>query len=296
MSSGVFEAREGIVPVTGGHVRFRVVGSGGGVPLLALHGGPGAGFDSLDPLESFAGDRSVVFYDQLGSGASDKPNDDSLWRIDRYVEEVIAVRQALDLDRIHLLGQRWGGMLAIEYMLSGPPGVVSLTLSSTTASSMQISREAWRLRSEMPQEVQDTLAGYEAAGDFQHPEYRSAMLKFYERHVCRILPWPDSQDRSFGNLAVDHGPYETMTGVNEFHVTGNLRDWDRIDRLGEIEVPTLVTFGRYGLGPESAETLHKGIPNAELHKFELSSHMAHLEEREAYLDVLKGFLERVESR
>ena len=296
MPSRAYEIRKGHIPGPGGRLWYRVVGSGDAVPLLALHGGPGAGFDSLEPLEIFASDRRVAFYDQLGSGRSDKPDDPSLWRIDRYVEEVAAVRQALDLERIHLLGQRWGGMLAIEYMMSKPPGVVSLTLSSTTASSMQIAGETARLRTEMPQEVQDTLERYEAVGDFRNPEYENAMLEFYKRHVCRTDPWPDSQVKSFGNLTVDHGPYDTMTGANEFNVTGNLKDWDRIDRLGEINVATLVTFGRYGLGPDSAQTLHTGIPGSQIHMFEQSSHMAHLEETESYLAVLKDFLERAESQ
>ena len=106
--------REGYADVPGGRVWYKVVGSGGGVPLLTLHGGPGAGHDYLESLEALSSDRPVIFFDQLGCGKSDQPEDVSLWRIERYVDEVKALREALSLDRIHLFGQSWGGWLAIE--------------------------------------------------------------------------------------------------------------------------------------------------------------------------------------
>ena len=107
----------------------KIVGAGDAIPLLTLHGGPGAGHDYLEPLEALAGDRPVVFFDQLGCGRSEQPDDHALWHIERFVEEVAAVRAALGLERIHLLGHSWGGWLAIEYMLGKPPGVESLILA-----------------------------------------------------------------------------------------------------------------------------------------------------------------------
>lgn len=111
---------EGYVSAPGGRVWYQLVGAGDAIPLLTLHGGPGAGHDNLEPLAGLADERPVVFYDQLGCGHSDKPDDLSLWRIERYVAEIDAVRDALGLDRIHLYGQSWGGWLAIEYMMSRP--------------------------------------------------------------------------------------------------------------------------------------------------------------------------------
>ena len=282
---------EGYVTVPGGQVWYKVVGSGDRTPLLTLHGGPGAGHDYLESLEGLAVDRPVVFFDQLGCGKSEKPDDVSLWRIERFVEEVAAVRNALVLERIHLLGHSWGGLLAIEYMMSKPEGIVSLILASTSASLSQFAEEAARLKATLPQAVRDVLERYEATGDYHNPEYEEAVMEFYKRFVCRLDPWPDPVMRTLNNLTNNPVPYETMQGPNEFTITGNLKDWDRVDRLGEITSPTLITCGRYDeLGPACAETLHRGIPNSEMHIFEQSAHLAHVEEAERYLQVVRQFL------
>lgn len=287
--------REGHISVPGGEVWYKIVGSGGATPLLTLHGGPGAGHDYLEPLEALAADRPVVFFDQLGCGKSDKPDDASLWRIERFVEEVAAVREALDLERVHLFGQSWGGWLAIEYMMSEPAGIVSLILSSTSASVPQFAEETARLKSTLPKAVLETLNRYEATGDYDNPEYEEAMMAFYTQFVCRLDPWPDPLERSLNNLMTNAGAYEAIQGPNEFTITGNLKDWDRADRLGEINVRTLITCGRYDeLGPACADTLDSGISNSEVHIFEQSAHVAHLEETESYLQVMRDFLNRVE--
>ena len=287
--------REGHISVPGGEVWYKIVGSGSATPLLTLHGGPGAGHDYLEPLETLAADRPVVFFDQLGCGKSDKPDDASLWRIERFVEEVAAVREALDLERVHLFGQSWGGWLAIEYMMSEPAGIASLILASTSASVPQFAEETARLKSTLPKAVLETLNRYEATGDYDNPEYEEAMMAFYTQFVCRLDPWPDPLERSLNNLMTNAGAYEAIQGPNEFTITGNLKDWDRTDRLGEINVQTLVTCGRYDeLGPACADTLRSGISNSEVHIFEKSAHVAHLEETESYLQVMRDFLYRVE--
>ena len=161
----------------------------------------------------------------------------------------------------------------------------------------QVAEETARLKATLPQEVLHTLQRYEAVGDYHNPEYENMMMEFYKRFVCRLDPWPESLMRSLNNITSNPAPYETMQGPNEFTITGNLKDWDRTDRLGEIAVPTLITCGRYDeLGPACAETIHRGIPHSEIHIFEQSAHMAHLEETERYLQVVRGFLGRVEGK
>ena len=281
---------EGHIDVPGGQVWYKVVGSGESVPLLTLHGGPGGGHDYLEPLNALASERPVVFFDQLGCGKSDTPDDVSLWRIDRFVDEVTAVRDALGLDRIHLLGHSWGGWLAIEYMLGAPSGVVSLTLASTSASIPQFVYEAGTLISELPREMAETMRRLEAEGDFENPEFEAGMMEFYKRHLCRLDPWPDPIMRSLENLD-GNIVYETMNGPTEFTVIGNMKDWNRIEKLGEIVAPTLITCGRYDeLTPACSRTLRQGIMNSRMHVFERSAHMAHLEETESYLQILSEFL------
>ena len=281
---------EGHIDVPGGQVWYKVVGSGESVPLLTLDGGLGGGHDYLEPLNALASERPVVFFDQLGCGKSDTPDDVSLWRIDRFVDEVTAVRDALGLDRIHLLGHSWGGWLAIEYMLGAPSGVVSLTLASTSASIPQFVYEAGTLISELPREMAETMRRLEAEGDFENPEFEAGMMEFYKRHLCRLDPWPDPIMRSLENLD-GNIVYETMNGPTEFTVIGNMKDWNRIEKLSEIVAPTLITCGRYDeLTPACSRTLHQGIMNSRMHVFERSAHMAHLEETESYLQILSEFL------
>ena len=287
---------EGRIDVDGHRVWCRRVGERG-VPLLLLHGGPGAGHDYLEPLAGLAERRAVIFYDQLGCGRSDQHDDPSLWRIERFVREVDTVRAALGLDRVHILGQSWGGWLAIEYMLSAPKGVVGLVLASTSASIPEFVDEAWRLIGEMPDTIGETIRHHEAADEYDHPVFVAALEAFYKRHLCRLDPWPDALERSGKNLEAGggHTVYNTINGPTEFTVTGELKDWDRIDRLGEITVPTLITVGRHDeITPACAETIHRGIAGSRVVVFEDSAHCAHLEETEAYLEIVGAFLAEVD--
>ena len=289
------EREEGKIAVEDGYqVWYRRHGSGG-TPLLVLHGGPGAGHDYLETLEGLGVDRPVIFYDQLGCGKSDQPDDPPRWVIERFVAEIDTVREALGLEEIHLLGQSWGGWLAIEYMLGQPQGVASLVLASTSASTAQFVAEAERLKRELPPEVYETLTRYEATGEYDNPEYEAATLEFYRRHVCRLEDWPDPLLRTV-NILDGNQVYATMNGPNEFSIIGSLKDWDRTGRLSEIKQPTLITVGRYDeITPVCAETLLQGTPDSRMVVFENSSHTAHLEETERYLQVVGDFLREVDT-
>lgn len=294
--------QEGTIEYQGYPVWYRIVGEReepGKFPLLCLHGGPGAAHDYLESLSAMADTgRRVIFYDQLGCGKSAIPESKpEMWTVDLYVQEVDVVRQALGLDQIHLLGQSWGGMLAMQYALTQPEGLISLIIASSPASMIQWVAEANRLRDELPFEVQQALLRHEEAGTTDSPEYQEAMMEFYRRHVCRVDPMPDYVQRTFEAIEQHPEVYYTMNGPSEFHVIGTLREWDIIDRLGEITVPTLVTSGRYDEAtPLIAETVQTGIPDARWVIFEESSHMAHAEEPERYMQVLDEFLTSVEQQ
>jgi len=287
----------GHIAVTGGNVWYRRLGGGGKLPVLLLHGGPGAAAYYMEPLaERLAEHRPVVVYDQLGCGRSDQPADTSLWTVDRSVAEVDQVRESLGLDRCHLLGQSWGGWLAIDYMAREPTGVAGLVLASTSASIPQFMTEARRLIEQLPEPARTTLVELGARGAYDEPEYLAAVDVFYHRHLCRADPWPAaliaSSQQMQGNQV-----YLTMNGPTEFDVIGLLRNWDRTADLHRITAPTLITVGRYDeLTPACSETLLSGIPDARIEVFEQSAHVAHLEEGERYADVVERFLSDVESR
>ncbi len=290
---------EGTIQFRGHETWYRIVGDGeepGKLPLLCLHGGPGACHDYLESLERVAETgRRAIFYDQLGCGNSSR-TDESLWNVETFVDEVGAVRDALGLGRTHIFGSSWGGMLAMEYALTNPDGLASLVLSSSPASIPIWAEEANRLRSELPDDVRRALDEHEAAGTTDSPEYQAATQEFYKRHVCRLDPWPGGVLRSFTQMEENPDVYLYMQGPNEFVITGTFKDWDITGRLGEIDVPTLVTSGRHDeCTPRQAEIVHRGIPGSEWVVFEESSHMQFAEEPERYIEVLDDFLTRVEA-
>lgn len=284
-------------PFAGQRTWYRTVGANrpGTLPLLCLHGGPGAPHDYLEPLDALARSRLVIFYDQCGCGNSDQPSNPELWKVPHFVQEVDTVRKALGLEKVHILGQSWGGMLGMEYALTQPAGLASLIVADSPASMTQWVEEANKLRAALPPDVQETLVKHEDAGTTDDPAYQAAVMVFYRRHLCRTLPWPACMQRAFMRLRQE--VYMTMNGPSEFHVIGNLKDWDIRHRLGEIRVPTLILSGRHDEAtPAIAETIHRGIPGSQWVLFEESSHSPHIEETDKYLAVVEEFLEAVERR
>jgi len=293
-------AVEGRVPFRSHEVWYRVVGDAeesGKLPVLLLHGGPGATHDYLESLEGLAKTgRRAIFYDQLGCGQSDLPEDPSLYTVELFVDEVGTVRRELELDRIHLFGSSWGGMLAMEYAVTQPTGLASLVLASSPASIPQWVAETGRLRAQLPEDVQETLSRQEEAGTTDSQEYEDACLVFYKRHVCRLDEWPEYVLRSFDFIQRHGLVYRTMNGPSEFHVTGTLREWDVTGRLGEIQVPTLVVTGEYDEAtPAINRTVTEGIPGARSVILPRCSHMAHVEDPEGYIRLLDGFFSEVEA-
>jgi proline-specific peptidase len=294
------EASEGRIPFRGYETWWRSVGPevGGSVPLLCLHGGPGANWLHMKPYEALADERRVVFYDQLGAGNSAvrAPHDPEMWTAELYVEEVDAVREALGLERVHVLGHSWGGMLGMQWAATQPEGLVSLLVQSSPPSVPEWLVEIARLRSELPPEVEATLRRHEQAGTTDSGEYEEAELVFYKRHLCRVEPWPEWLVECFAVLEANPEVYHWLNGPSEFHVIGPLRDWDITSQLGGIQVPTLLFCGLYDeVTPAVVETAHRAIPGSELVVLEESSHMAQAEEPERTLALVRDFIARAES-
>ncbi|NLO92207.1 MAG: proline iminopeptidase-family hydrolase [Elusimicrobia bacterium] len=290
---------EGYLNIHGRNVWYKIVGKKeepGRIPLLVLHGGPGGNSLYMDPLKVLAASgRRVIFYDQLGSGKSDRLKDTLLFTVPNYVQELAEVRRQLKLDTVHLLGQSWGGMLAMEYYLGGgDKGVASLTLSDSLASFNTWMSEAGRLRQELPSDTQATLKKHEQAATTDSKEYQDAMMVYYNRHLCRLDPWPEFLQQSFAQLSPE--VYEAMWGPSEFHANGSLTGWDIRPRLGDIKVPTLILSGRHDEStPQVSGELYKGITGAKWVIFENSSHLPHIEERDLYLKTVEEFLSAVEA-
>ena len=302
-SGTVLPSREGHAEFQGYRTWYRVVGDlgSGKLPLVTLHGGPGGTHDYLEPCERLAaGGRAVIFYDQLGAGRSTHLRDKGpdFWTVELFLAELDNLLRHLGIEkRYHLLGQSWGGMLGAEHGVRQPAGLRSLVISDSPASMVLWVQEADRLREALPPEVQQTLLRHEAAGTTDSPEYATAVRVFYDRHLCRLDPWPESLNRSFQYMQEDPTVYHTMNGPSEFHVVGNLKSWSIIDKLDRIQAPTLLISGRHDEATKATvQPYADHIPDVRWTIFEESSHLPHLEEGEACLKLVADFLAANERR
>src|ERR1700742_3942997 len=240
--SGIRVAGIRMIPVVGGKYKVWTKRMGSGpMKVLLLHGGPGFPHDYLEAMESFLPQAGIemYYYDQLGVGNSDIPNDPALWTLPRYLTEVEEVRQGLGLDHFVLYGHSWGGILAMEYALNYQQHLRGLVISNMTAGTRSYLKRTAALKAQLLSP--DTLAQFnalEAAKDYENPAYtRIVMEDLYPQMICRLKPWPEPVTRAFrlGNEKI----YNQMQGKSEFEVTGNLKDWERWDRLNEIKVKAL---------------------------------------------------------
>ncbi|WP_339070241.1 proline iminopeptidase-family hydrolase [Pseudomonas idahonensis] len=277
---------------------YRVTGDlrNGNTPLVILHGGPGCTYDYVDTFKDVAASgRAVIHYDQIGNGFSthlpDKPP--SFWTVELFLEELDNLLDHLGIsDNYALLGQSWGGMLASEHAVLRPAGLRALIIANSPADMRTWVAEANRLREALPEEVQRTLLRHERAGTTDSVEYVAASRVFYDRHVCRIKPWPDDVARTFAKVDANPTVYRAMNGPNEFHIVASLKDWTIVERLKHINVPTLLISGRYDEAtPTVVKPYLEQIPNIRWALFENSSHMPHVEERVACMGTVVSFLD-----
>jgi len=298
--------REGriIIDEAGHEIYYKLFGDGSET-LMGLAGGPGCSHEYLLRLGELAGgDLQVLLYDQLGSGQSDRPDDNSLWNINRFAAEVNTVRIELGLRRVHLFGHSWGGWLALQTTLDYPEGIKSLICAGTSASVIEVLEGQTRQRLELPQDVQRTLLKYEGLQDWDNLEMREASMEFYARYIRRSTPFdPETSIKECQEILMpvleDIGPaYESMWGPYEFICTKSLLDWDVRDRLWEIKVPTLVVGGYYDeVDHHCHRTLADGIADTEFVLLGQSSHWIILEkEADLYLGIIKNFVERAMAR
>jgi proline iminopeptidase len=294
---GIRTAGVRMIPVVGGKYKAwtKKIGSGP-VKVLLLHGGPGFTHDYLEAMESFLPQAGIemYYYDQLGVGNSDVPDDPSLWNIARYTEEVEEVRRGLGLDHFVLFGHSWGGMLAIDYALKYQQHLRGLVISDMAAGiQANLKRTAALKQTLLSPDKIAQLDALEAKQDYDNPAYEKIMMEdLYPQMICRTHPWPEPLTRAFrlANLKI----YNQMQGKSEFVVTGNMKDWERWDRLDEIKVRTLTIGARYDeMDPEDMKKMATLMPNASSAICPNGSHMCFWDDQEVYFRHLLGFLRAV---
>lgn len=284
------------MPFLGYKTYYRIVGEckGNKKPLVLLHGGPGSTHNYFEVLDIVAkSGRSIIMYDQLGCGKSSMANDPSEYNAKTWIEELIQLRKHLNLDEIHLLGQSWGGMQAIEYACNyKPKGIKSYILSSTLPSAKLWEKEQRRRVSYLPKEMQEAIRIAEETNDYSSEEYKKAEKEFMLRHCAGEIT-EDSPECLRRKKVSGSVAYVTAWGQNEFSPSGNLKNYDFEEEIKEIKEPCLITSGLLDLcSPLVAKTMYDSIPNSEWELFEYSRHMPFVEENEKYIEVLNKWLDK----
>ncbi len=285
------------------HVWTKRVGNNPKLKVLLLHGGPGATHEYFEAFDSYFPGAGIeyYYYDQLGSAYSDQPKDQSLWTIDRYVDEVEQVRQALHLDKDNfcLLGHSWGGVLAIEYALKYQQHLKCLVISNMVDSIPAYNDYAHNvLMPAMDPKQLAEVQKLEAEHRTDDPRYMAILGPMhYEQHVLRMpeSQWPEPVTRSFGHT--NEQIYSLMQGPSELGASGRLLDWDRSKDLHRITVPTLVIGAQYDtMDPKYMAGMAKKLPHGQFLLCPKGSHLAMYDDQQAYFDGLIRFLRGVEAR
>ncbi|RZJ72919.1 proline iminopeptidase-family hydrolase [Flavobacterium sp.] len=302
-SDGVQNGNVKMVEISTVKGNFRVwtkrFGNNPKMKLLLLNGGPGASHEYFECMENFLPEKNIefIYYDQLGTGFSDNPNDTILWDLPRYVEEVEQVRKALHLtkDNFFVLGHSWGGILAMEYALKYPNEIKGLIVSNMMASAPKYGAYSEVLAKQMNPQVLKQVREIEAKKDFSNPKYMELLLpNFYEKHILRLpaKQWPDPVNRGLGKM--NQSLYVTMQGPSEFGISGKLERWDRSEDLRNIQIPTLVIGAKYDtMDPTYMEWMSKQFPNGQYLYCKNGSHMSLYDDQQTYFDGLTKFITSV---
>lgn len=265
-------------------------------PLLVLHGGPGGSHSNLVPLQALGDEREIIFYDQLGCGYSEKPDNPSLWNIERYVEEVKAVVDKLSLKQYHLLGHSWGGMLTTAFSHKYPEGILSLSLMSPILNMpLYVNGTRLQLRGNLTPGYVKVIDEYELQGKGDPEEYRTALMQHLQLHICKLFPNPPSALTRLSHLA-HRQVHDEMIGVNctsELNILGNLREVNVAPLLKEIHIPILFSCGDVECcPPKDVRTYVALVKNASFHVFNGCRHMTMLEEPEEFVNLVGEFISK----
>ena len=279
---------EGYMPYLGYQTYYRIVGErkdNGKAPLICLHGGPGSTHNYFEVLDNVADedDRMIVMYDQIGCGNSNLDGHPELWNQKVWLDELEALRDHLGLDVCHIIGQSWGGMMQIAYAVDyDPKGVKSFIISSGHPSSSLWEREGLRRIKMMPQDMQDAINHALETGDFTGEAYDAAVAEYMDRY-CNYWLGEDAPECCTRPKKSGSESYVEGWGPNEFAPTGTLKDFEYIDRLGEIKIPSLICSGISDLcSPLVAKTMADRIPNSKWILWERARHTCFVDRHDDY--------------
>jgi len=274
------------------------IGNNPKVKVLLLNGGPGMSHEYFECMENFlpAVGIEFIYYDQLGTGFSDNPNDVAFWDLPRYVEEVEQVRKALQLDSSNfvLLGHSWGGILAMEYALKYQANLKGVVISNMMASCPDYGKYAEVLAKQIPTAALAEIRDLAAKKDFNNPRYMELLTPhYYNQHICRI-PWPEPMNRAFGRL--NSSLYVTMQGPSEFGISGKLTTWDRKKDLPKLTIPTLTIGGKYDtMDPAHMQWMATQVQHGTYLFCPNGSHMSMYDDQQVYMKGLVSFLKKLEN-
>lgn len=267
--------------------------------VLLLHGGPAMTHEYMECFESFFPEQGIEFYeyDQLGSYYSDQPTDSSLWTTEHFVEEVEQVRKALHLDKdnFYLLGNSWGGILAMEYALKYQDNLKGLIICNMMASCPEYGKYGDSvLAKQIKPEVLDTIRQLEAKKAFNDPKYMELLISnYYNKHICRLPEWPEPINRSFKHA--NNTIYTMMQGPSEFGIGGRLANWDRRADLPKIKVPTLTVGAKYDtMDPEHMKWMSTQVQNGTFLYCPNGSHLSMWDDQQVFMNGVISFIKKVD--
>jgi proline iminopeptidase len=286
---------EGFINVDGGKVWYKVTGEGEKTPIILLHGGPGIPSYYLKPLGALGKDRQVIFYDQLGCGKSDRITDTSIMTVAHFVEELKQVVNHFGLKEFYVYGHSWGSMLGTDYYLKYPQGIKALIFSGAAISIPMWVKDADTLIATMPDSVQQAIRTNEKNKTYDAPAYQQAIQAYYEKFVARKLPWSADMDSCFSQMGAN--VYMYMGGPSEFTIVGEMKNYDRTNRLGEIKVPTLFIAGEYDEArPGTTRYYQSLVPGAKFEMIEGAAHLTTQDKPEQTIKVVEDFLSTMETK
>jgi proline iminopeptidase len=275
------------------------IGNNPKMKLLLLTGGPGLSHEYMECMESFlpAEGIEIIYYDQLGTGFSDNPNDTLMWDLPRYVEEVEQVRVALKLDKTNffVLGHSWGGILAMQYALKYQQNLKGLVISNMMASCPEYGKYSEVLSAQMPVEILKQIKDIEAKKDYNNPKYMELLREhYYSKHICRVPlnDWPEPVNRGFKTL--NGSLYLTMQGPSELGISGKLTNWDVSKELKNITIPTLVIGAKYDtMDPKYMQWMATQFKNGSYLYCPNGSHMSLYDDQKTYMNGLMDWMKKV---